>query len=195
MNASKNTVKNVTTQILAAETDHRRSVRSAGIGEQRNDAFRCKLDRDRNKHAKACGEHHRIAQRLNGPLRFARTDILRSQGRNGRQHRRGDQKEETDHFLHNPDRRCVIQSTLIGNNRDNNKSNLNQAVLKRNRDADPQNFPHDRTARLEVAFFQNDAPAFQNNGKGNNYTDCLRESCTKGCARRPKVQHTHKKIV
>ena len=87
MNASKNTVKNVTTQILAAEKDHRR---------------------------------------------------------------------------------CVIQSTLIGNNRDNNKSNLNQAVLKRNWDADPQNFPHDRTARLEVAFFQNDAPAFQNNGKGNN---------------------------
>ena len=41
MNASKNTVKNVTTQILAAEKDHRRSVRSAGIGEQRNDAFRC----------------------------------------------------------------------------------------------------------------------------------------------------------
>lgn len=67
MNASKNTVKNVTAQILAAETDHRRSVRSAGIGEQRNDAFRCKLDRDRSKHAKACGEHHRIAQRLNGP--------------------------------------------------------------------------------------------------------------------------------
>ena len=154
MNASKNTVKNVTTQILAAETDHRRSVRSAGISEQRNDAFRCKLDRDRSKHAKACGEHHRIAQRLNSPLRFARTDILRSQGRNGRQHRGGDQKEKTDHFLHNPDRRCVIQSTLIGNNRDNNKSNLNQAVLKRNRDADPQNFPMTARQGLKSLFFR-----------------------------------------
>lgn len=154
MNASKNTVKNVTTQILAAEKDHRRSVRSAGIGEQRNDAFRCKLNRDRSKHAKACGEHHRIAQRLNGPLRFARTDILRSQGRNGRQHRGGYQKEETDHFLHNPDRRCVIQSTLIGNNRDNNKSNLNQAVLKRNWDADPKIFPMTARQGLKSLFFR-----------------------------------------
>ena len=67
MNASKKYSQKCNRADTGRRNGYHRSVRSAGIGEQRNDAFRCKLDRDRSKHAKACGEHHRIAQRLNGP--------------------------------------------------------------------------------------------------------------------------------
>ena len=63
----------------------------------------------------------------------------------------GIKEEKADYFLHNADRRRVVQAALIGDDRDDDKGDLDEPVLKRNGDADLQDLRHHRALRPKVA--------------------------------------------
>ena len=83
-----------------------------------------------------------------GPLRLPRANILRAQCRYGRKHGGRHQEQKADDLFHDTNCCSVIQATAVGNNGDDDKSNLDQAILQGNGHTDPEKFPHHRTPWL-----------------------------------------------
>ena len=129
--ACKNAVPNVAPQILPARQNNALVRR-----EQRHNAVCCELHNDGNDNAEADCYGYAVTQGLHGSLRFACTDVLRSQGGNRRKHGGGNQKQKADDFFHDADGGGVGQSSLVSDDGDHEESNLNQTVLQSNGYAD-----------------------------------------------------------
>ena len=84
---------------------------------------------------------------------------------------------------------------MIGDDGDDDKGNLNQAILQGNGNTDFQKLSHHRAAGLEVGFLQRDTLSLQNHEQRHDYADCLGYRCTQRCSGRSKTEHTHKQIV
>ena len=196
MNPGKNAVPDISPQILPAGTHHLGAARFGRIHEQRNDRFCDKLHENLHEDAEAGGEHYGIPERFYGTLRLFCADILRSERRNGGEHGGGDEKEKTDDLFDDANRRRIVQSPVIGNDGDHDESHLDQTVLKGDRHADLQNFSHDRTAGLEIAFLGRDAGlSFFHYDKGDDYSDCLGKRGSESGAGRSHVKQTDEQVI
>ena len=102
------------------------------------------------------------------------TDILRRQRRDCRQHRGRHNKQSADDLFHDSHRSCIVQSTVIGDHGNQQKGDLNAAILYRNRKADLQNLPHHHTIRAKIGVLQRQSRIFpENHGKRNHHANSL----------------------
>ena len=135
MNAGKNTIPDISANVLCAEKNN------GCICSEKSDNRSCdKLDQYRDDQAKSNGDHHGIAKCLLCTVILSGTDILSCECRNSRKHGRRNQEQKADDFFHNADSSGCVQSAPVGNDRNNNESNLNKSVLKRYRNPNIQNF-------------------------------------------------------
>ena len=135
MNAGKNTIPDISANVLCAEKNN------GCVCSEKSDNRSCdKLDQYRDDQTKSNGDHHGIAKRLLCTVILSGTDILSCECRNSRKHGRRNQKQKADDFFHNADSSGCVQSAPVGNDRNNNESNLNKSVLKRYRNPNIQNF-------------------------------------------------------
>lgn len=64
---------------------------------------------------------------------LARTDVLGGEGGDGGEHGGGHQEQKADKLFHNAHRRRIVQPSAVGNNGNQEKGDLNKAVLKGHR--------------------------------------------------------------
>ena len=191
MNAGEKAVPDITAQILTACKD-----RIAIRGKQGNNRFCNKLDQNGNHNSESGSQINCIAERLLSPFRLIGTDILCTEGRNGRKHRGGNQEQEADNFLYDTNGSSIGESALVGNDRNEDKGNLDQPVLHRNRDADFQNTSHDRGLRFEVCPVQGKSVLFfYKKNKGNSDTDRLGKRRAKSSSGRSQMESSHKDVI
>lgn len=183
MNPRKNTIKNISPDILTSQHNNRR-IRS----KQRHHRSRNKLYHNSHDHPKSSRDQNPITKRPRSTLMLPRPNILCTKSRNRRKHRRRNQKQKADDLLYDPHSRRRIQSTSIGNNRDHNKSNLDKSILQRNRNANIQNFLHKSMIRTKILPRQrNPGFLFHDHDQCNDHTHKLRQSSTKRSPNRTKV--------
>ena len=78
----------------------------------------------------------------------------------------------------------------------NDKRDLDQPVLQRDRHADAQNAPHDRPPRAQIAPREGDAVALAaDDDQRHDHADRLRQRRAERGARRAHVQCAHEQIV
>ena len=195
MDTRKNAVPDISSQVLPVQPYHIRTTFGVSVRKQRYDGFRRKLNDDGGNHTEANSKQDRIPQCLNCPFRLLSTDILCAQRRNRRKHRGRDQEQKAHYFFNNTNCRRIVQAPVIGNDGNDDKSNLNQVILQGNGNTDFQNLPHYRAVGLEVGFLRNDTLSLQNHSQGHNYADRLGYRCTQRCSGRTEAEHTYKKIV
>ena len=128
MDPGKEAVPDIPPEVLAAQTDDCR------IGaEQADRAVGCKLHHAADEQTKAHRNDDGIAQRLFCPVIFSGAHILGTECRNGGQQGIRHQKYEADHFFHNAHGCCRVQPPAVGDDGDDDKCHLNEAVLQRYR--------------------------------------------------------------
>ena len=121
MNAGKNTIPDISANVLRAEKNN------GCVCSEKSDNRSCdKLDQYRDDQAKSNGDHHGIAKCLLCTVILSGTDILSCECRNSRKHGRRNQEQKADDFFHNADSSGCVQSAPVGNDRNNNESNLNK---------------------------------------------------------------------
>ena len=139
VNAGDHAVEHVGAHILHRECLHDRILR-----EQREERRGDELEQDREKEPDATGEADTVAERLARPRWIAGTDRLRRDRRDGRQHAGRHQEEEADRFLDDTDRRRDVDTTPVRDHRDDQKRNLDEAVLAGDREANAENLVEHR---------------------------------------------------
>ena len=131
----RNTIPDISANVLCAEKNN------GCVCSEKSDNRSCdKLDQYRDDQTKSNGDHHGIAKRLLCTVILSGTDILSCECRNSRKNGRRNQEQKADDFFHNADSSGCVQSAPVGNDRNNNESNLNKSVLKRYRNPNIQNF-------------------------------------------------------
>ena len=190
VDTGEHAVEDIAAQIVRAGSGRRRVGR-----EQADDTRRAELDRDRRHDAEAEGQGNGIPEGLPRPLRLVRAEILRGEGRDGRQQRGRDEEDERDELLHDANRRRVGQAALVGDDRDDEKADLHKAVLREHRKANAQDLPHDGLLRAEIRLLQRDHAAFSDGKQRDEEAERLRERRAEGSPGGAHVQRAHEEIV
>ena len=86
--------------------------------------------------AEPSGDDNGIAQGALGPLRLAGPDVLGTQGGDGGEHGGGDQEKKADDLFHDAHGSRIRQPAPVGDDGDDEKADLDQAVLEGDGDAD-----------------------------------------------------------
>ena len=129
LDSRQKAIPHIASQILAAQAHHLTALRGGYVRKQGHNRFRNKLYGYGNRQSQ--GGHHQngVPQGLHSPLRLARANILRPQRRHGGQHGRRPQKQKSNDFFHNSHGGRVVQPAMVGDNGNQQKGNLNKAVL------------------------------------------------------------------
>ena len=196
MNTRQKAVENIPAKILPAEQNDPCAVGGVLIGKERHDRLSCELYKNRYKNSEGRGQRHGVIQRLFRPFGLARADVLRSERRDRREHGGGDEEQEADDFFDDADCRRIVQSAAVGNDRNDDKTDLDQPVLKRNGNADAKKLADDRLLRAKVFFFERDpAFCFDNGSKRRDNAQRLRKRCSERRADGTQAQCAHEKKV
>ena len=107
MDPGENTVPDIPPHILAAQPYDFRAVSSGAVCKQGDYGAGGKLHEQNNNGAEADRHKSRVPKRKPCTFRFARADVLGAQGRNSRQHGRGNQEQKADDLFHDPNCRCI----------------------------------------------------------------------------------------
>ena len=146
MNASQEAVEDITAEVLAALDDDRRIG-----GEEANGYIGNELEQQGYGQAETTGDIDGIAQGLSGTDYLSGTNALGGDGRHCGQHGRRYNEEQTDELLDNADRSGIDQASSVGNHRDGNEGNLDEAVLKCHWHTDTEDISQGITMETEVA--------------------------------------------
>ena len=149
MHPGKEAVENIPAQIPRA----RRNDGGVG-GEQPHDIRRDELHQHGRHRTKAQRNADAVPQRSRCTVVAACADFLCAQRRHGGEHRRRHQEHKADELFHHAHSSCVCQAAPVGNDGNDQKRNLDQAILHGHRYADAQDAPDDGTPGAEVAFLQ-----------------------------------------
>ena len=191
VHAGKAAVEDIPAQVLPARGGDGRVVR-----EQAHDGLGHELDDDRDDDAEAQRDGDGIPQRLQRAAGLARADALRAEGRHRREHGRRHEEQEADDLLHDADGGCVREAAAVGNDGNEQKRDLDQPVLQRDRHADAQDAAHDRPLRAKITPREGDAvPLPADDEQRHDHTDRLRERGAERGARRAHAQRAHEQIV
>ena len=107
------------------------------IGSEQTNHWLCdKLDDNSHNQTKPSRDKDCIAKCKFGTLWLSGTDVLSTKCRDSREHRGWHQKQEADYLLNNADGGGIDQTTLVCNDGNNNKCNLNQTILAGDWDSD-----------------------------------------------------------
>lgn len=139
VNAGDHAIKHVGAHILHRECLHDRILRK-----QREERHGDELEQDREKEADATGEADPVPECLTRPRWIAGTDRLCRDRRHRRQHAGWHQEEEADCFLDDTDRRRDVDTTPVRDHGDDQKRNLDEAVLAGDREANAENLVQHR---------------------------------------------------
>lgn len=196
MDAREDAVPDISPHILTAQTDHLGSVRLSAVSEEGDHRFGGELHHKDNESAEADGDQRGITKGEPCPLRFARADILRAEGGNSRQHGGWNQEQEADDFFHDPNRGRVVQPSPVSDDGDDDKGDLDQAVLHGDGNPDLQYFSHNRSGRPEIFFFYRQSSALPaDDYKRDHDADRLGERGAQGGAGGAQAQDPHKYII
>ena len=89
-----------------------------------------------------------------------------------------------------------MQTTLIGNHRDDQKCNLNQSILQGNGNANFDNLPHYRTFEFKVCLTNRDTNfLLSNHQQSHKHTDCLGKGGAECCTNWPHMQCPHQQVI
>ena len=191
MDAREDAVEDIALQVRAARHDDSRVIR-----EQPDNAVRRVLRDDRDHDAEAHRHRQRIAKRLLRVADLARTDVLRAERRDRREHRRRHEEDEADDLLNDADRCRVRQPAHVRDDRDDKECHLDEAVLQRDRHVDAQDAAQHREVRTEILPRKRNArPAALHIGEREHDTDGLRDDRAPGRASRPHGERPHEEIV
>lgn len=139
VNAGDHAVEHVGAHILYRECLHDRILR-----EQREERRGDELEQDREEEADATGEADTVPECLTRPRWIAGTDRLRRDRRHRRQHAGWHQEEKADRLLDDTDRRRDVDATPVRDYGDDQKRNLDEAVLAGDREANAENLVQHR---------------------------------------------------
>lgn len=191
VDAREDAVKDIALQVRAARHDDSRVIR-----EQPDNAVRRVLRDDGDHDAEAHRHRQRIAKRLLRAADLARTDVLRAERRDRREHRRRHEEDKADDLLDDADRRRVRQPAHVRDDRDDEERHLDEAVLQRDWHTDAQDAAQHREVRTEILPRKRNArPAALHIGEREHDTDGLRDDRAPGRAGRPHGERPHEKIV
>ena len=146
MNAGDHAVQHVGAHVLYRQQLHDRILRK-----QREEWCRDELKQNREQESDPTGDADAVFERLPRTHRISGTDGLRRNRRHSRQHAGRHQEKETDRLFDDPDRGRNIDAAAVCNHRDDQKRNLNESVLTRNREADTEDLPQHRRVKPDAS--------------------------------------------
>ena len=128
---------------------------------------------------------------------LARTDVLRPQRRHGGEHGAGHQEQEADDLFHDAHGGGIGQTALVGNDGDDHKRHLNEAILQHHRHTDAQDLAQRLLPGPEVTALQADAGAFavQDHPQRQQHTDQLGERGAQRRTGRAHLQRPDEQVV
>lgn len=133
VNACEHAVPYIPAQILAARQNDRHIL---FFGKDADHRLRPELRGDRRRDAEPRRDANGVSQHGARPLMLPRPDILRGQCGNRREHGGRHEEQRPDYFFHDPDCGGVMDSPAVRNDGNDQKSDLDQAVLQSHRDSD-----------------------------------------------------------
>ena len=191
MNTRKHTIPYIPLQILTTLNNDLRVV-----GKQADRLLGEHLHDDGEERTEADNDAIGIPKGTDGTIQFASPQILGRNSRNRRQHGRRDEEQNTDYFFNNPYCRCIIQSSLVGYDSNDNESHLNKSVLQGYRHSDIQYLPHDSPLWFQVGPTDTDTRIPPVHGyQSNNNTYRLRKRGSPSRSGSPHIKITYQQII
>ena len=193
VNTGNHAVEHVGAHVLHRERLHDRILR-----EQREERRGDELEQDREEEPDAAGDADAIPECLPRTCRVAGTDGLRRDRRYGRQHAGRHQEEEADRFLDDADRRRDVDATPVRDHRNNQKRNLDETVLARDREANAENLLQHRRvppgAAIRAGMFMKSF-RLPDADKRERHRRCLRHNRCERCTRCAQLHWPHEEKV
>ena len=191
MQACEDTIPNVAAKIIRTLCQHLCIVRKYSDSQLWN-----KLQHNRTHHTIASGYHHSGTHGSLGTFHISRSDILRGNGRHGREHSWRDDEYKTDEFLHDTYGCRINESTLVGYNCNGKERYLYESILHGYRHTYLQNIFYHVTVWIQVGtwYVQYSTMAAYRH-KGKQHACHLRQGRTKGSPHCAKLEETDEKIV
>ena len=187
----KEAVPDIPAQVPAARDGHSRVAgkQSHGIGGD-------KLHQHTHDGPKGQRNADGVVQCPGGTVVLSCAHVLGPQRRHRGQHRGRHQEDEADDLLHDAHSGGVRQAAPVGNDRDEQKRDLDKSVLQGHRHADAQDAANDIFLRPKVTFVQPDAAfAPQDDPQRNDDADALGQRGTQRRTGGAHVQCPHKQVV
>lgn len=191
MHAGEDRVDDVAANVLDAQHDH------GGIGgEQTNDGACGQFHDDGDGDAICNGDRRGVFERSYRTFRFACADVLCGYRRNGGKHGGWYEEQHADYLFDHADGRGIVETTIIGDDGDDDERDLDAAVPHRGRHADFENAAKHIAPRTQIRRMQAYACSLvPDGGERHDHADGLRECGAERGTGRSKPEIAHEQIV